>query len=143
MENNFAGLKDKMTEVIDNDAFSQYLKLEIVEFEDKFIRARIPFEGDVINNYGSTHGGVLYSIADIMGGVVACMTGNFCTTVEGHMNYLEPARSDKYIYVEAKRVRNGQHLVVVKCKIKNDAGKLLDDASFTYFKSNKPVIEDE
>lgn len=141
MEANFEKLRDAMLKVLENDKFSCFLGLEVVEFEEKFIKARIPFREEVINCYGSTHGGVLYSLADIIAGTVACMTGKFVSTVEGNMNYLEPAVSKEYIYVEAKRVRSGGHLVVVKVKLKNDSGKLLDDGSFTFYRSDKDVLE--
>lgn len=137
----FEQLKDAMTKVLLEDDFSRYLGIEIIEFEEKYIKARIPFKTVLRNNYGSLHGGVLYSFADILGGTVACMTGKFCTTVEGNMNYLEPAVSKEYVYCEAKRVRAGNHLIVVKVKIKNDSGKLLDDGSFTFFKSDTEVVE--
>ncbi len=133
-----------MTKVLLDDAFSRHLGIEIIEFEEKYIKARIPFRAEIINNYGSLHGGALYSFADILAGTVACMTGKFCTTVTGNMNYLEPAVSKEYIYCEAKRVRAGGHLVVVKVKIKNDSGKLLDDGSFTFFRSvNDLTVEKE
>ena len=135
----FEDNKKVMTEVLLNDDFSRHLGIEILEFEEKYIRARIPFKKPLLNNYGSVHGGVLYSFADILAGTVACMSGKFCTTVEGSMNYLEPARSREYIYCEAKRVRGGNHLVVVKVKIKNDDGTLVDDGSFTFYRSDNDV----
>ena len=131
--------KKIMTEVLLNDEFSRHLGIEVLEFEEKYIRARIPFKKNVLNNYGSVHGGVLYSFADIIAGALACSGGKFCTTVEGSMNYLEPAKSREYIYCEAKRVRGGNHLVVVKVKIKNDDGTLVDDGSFTFYRSQNDV----
>ena len=137
MAMDFNEKKEIMTDVLLNDEFSRHLGIEILNFEENFIKARIPFDKKLINNYGSLHGGALYSFADILGGTVACVvSGHFCTTVEGSMNYLEPAVSKEYIYCEAKKVRAGSHLIVVKVKIKNDDGKLLDDGSFTFYSSN-------
>lgn len=141
MDSNFEKNKEVMTKVLLEDAFSRYLGIEVIDFEEKFIRARIPFKEELINNYGSLHGGALYSFADIIAGTVACMSGKFCTTVEGNMNYLEPAVSKEYLYCEAKRVRGGNHLVVVKVKIKNDSGKLVDDGSFTFYRSNNDLYK--
>lgn len=142
MSEDFEKNKEVMTKVLLNDDFSKHLGIEILDFEEKFIRARVPFKKELINNYGSFHGGALYSFADILAGTVACMSGKFCTTVEGNMNYLEPAVSKDYLYCEAKRVRGGNHLIVVKVKIKNDAGKLVDDGSFTFYRSNKDLISE-
>ena len=59
------------------------------------------------------------------------------------MNYLVPAVSREYIYCEAKKVRAGGHIVVIKIKIKNDDGKLLDDGSFTFYQMDKELISKE
>lgn len=140
MADNFLQYKEVMTKVLLEDDFSKHLGIEILDFEEKFIRARVPFKKELINNYGSFHGGVLYSFADIVAGTVACMSGKFCTTLEGSMNYLEPAVSKDYIYCEAKRVRGGNHIIVVKVKLKNDEGRLLDDGSFTFYRSNNSLL---
>lgn len=134
-------VKERMTQVLLEDSFSRYLGIEILEFDVERIKARIPFDEKIINNYGSLHGGALYSFADILGGTVACMTGKFCFTVSGSMNYLSLAVSDKYIYCEAKRVRAGGHLVVVSIDITDDDGKLLDNGSFTFYRSEKDVVD--
>lgn len=140
MSENFLQYKEVMTKVLLEDEFSRHLGIEVIDFEEKFIRARVPFKKELINNYGSFHGGVLYSFADIIAGTVACMSGKFCTTLEGSMNYLEPAVSKDYIYCEAKRVRGGNHIIVVKVKLKNDEGHLLDDGSFTFYRSNNSLL---
>ena len=40
----FEDNKKVMTEVLLNDYFSRHLGIEILEFEEKYIRARIPFK---------------------------------------------------------------------------------------------------
>lgn len=134
--------KNAMLKVLEDDLFAKFLGLEVLELENKFCRARIPFKKELINYYGFTHGGALYSMADIIAGTVANMSGKLCSTVEGNMNYLERAISKDYIYVEAKRVRGGNHLIVIKVKVKNDEGKLLDDGSFTFYRSDKDLVEE-
>lgn len=139
----FEKVRDRMQEILDEDKYTQYLGIEIVDFEEKFIRARMKIREDLLNNFGSVHGGVLYSLADIVAGTVSCSCGKFSPTVEGHLNYLEPAISKEYLYCEAKRVRCGSHLVVVKIKIKDDKGKLLDDGSFTFYRTENNVIKED
>lgn len=138
---NFEAVRDKMLKILENDKYTQYLGIEIIDYEEKFIRARMPVRDELVNNFGSLHGGVLYSFADIVAGTVSCTCGTFSPTVEGHLNYLEPAISKEYVYCEAKRVRCGSHLCVVKIKIKNDEGKLLDDGSFTFYRTGSAVVK--
>lgn len=135
-------LAKAMRDVLDNDAYARFLGIEVIDLESKFCRARIRLRPELLNNYSSVHGGILYSLADIVAGTVACMSGVFSTTVEGNMNYLEPALKTEYVYCEAKRVRGGSHLVVVKVKLKNDSGRLIDDGSFTFYRTGRSVLND-
>ena len=68
------------------------------------------------------------------------MNGRMVTTADAHMNFLDPVENTKYVYCEAKRVRCGKHLMVVKIKIRNDEGKLLDDGSFTFYRLKASVL---
>lgn len=132
---------EKIIEVLKNDVFANYLGVEFVEAKPGYVKAGIPFSDKVKNCYGTTHGGALYALADIVAGSLACMSGYFCTTVSGNLNYLLPAVSKDYIYLEAKTAREGSHLVVVNVELKDDEGKLLDNGSFTFFKLDKKVLE--
>ena len=132
-------VKAKVLESLSENEFACYIGLEFLELEDKYIRARIPFRDKILNPYGSAHGGVLYALADITAGTLACFSGKFVVTVDGHMNYLSSAEDTDYIYCEAKTVKSGKTLIVIKIKIKNDKGKLLDDGSFTFFKTDREM----
>lgn len=129
----------KMIENIKKDTFAGYLGLEFLELDINHALARFPFKEELKNPYGTTHGGVLYSVADIVAGVCSCCDGYFYTTVSGTLNYLLPATSNDYIYLETEVIRRGKHLCVMDVKIKNDEGKLLDFGSFNFFKSDKAV----
>lgn len=142
MSDRFIKVRDKILEVLKNDTFSEYLGIEFVDARTDFIKAKIPFCDKIKNCYGTTHGGVLYSLADIVAGGLACMCGKYCSTVNGNLNYLLPAVSRDYIYLEGSIARAGLHLVVVNVEIKNDEGILLDNGTFTFFKLDKDVLDD-
>lgn len=127
-------INEKINELLENSEFIKYMEIEFTRLDEEEAVAKIPFKSKFLNAYGSVHGGLLYAIADTVAGAQACMSGSLCTTVDGAMNYFEPAVNTEYIYCIAKRVRCGKHLVNVKVEIKDDDGKLLDDGSFNYFR---------
>ncbi len=129
----------KMIGNIKKDSYATYLGIEFLELDKDHARARFPFKSELKNPYGTTHGGVLYSVADIVAGVCACCDGYFYTTVSGTLNYLLPATSKDWLYLEACVIRRGKHLCVMDVKVTNDEGKLLDCGSFNFFKSDKAV----
>ncbi len=134
--------KNEVIGALNETDFIRYLGLEFTEISEKFAVGRIPFDKKLTNYFGHIHGGILYSLADTVAGTLACMGGRKVTTVDGHMNFLDPVENTEYVYCEAKRVRSGKHLMVVKIKIRDDRGKLLDDGSFTFYRLKLPVLDE-
>ena len=69
------------------------------------------------------------------------MNGYFVTTVSGNMNFLLPAQNTEYVYCEVKKLRLGRHLAVFDVKIKNDDNQVLDSGEFTFFVTEKKVLD--
>ena len=134
-------LRKIMLENIYSDPFSKYLGLEFLELDEKHALARIPFKDELKNPYKTMHGGVLYSLADIVAGTVSCMSGYFGVTVSGSFNYMQPGSGKEYLYCKADVVRDGAHLVVMDVAITNDEDKLIDKGTFTFFKTERKVLE--
>lgn len=143
MDEKYAQAKAVMEDILLKDNFSVHLGIEVLDVSEDRITARIPFKKELTNNYGSLHGGVVFSFADILAGTLACMGGKFASTAEGNMNYLRPAMAREYVYGEAVTLREGKHLVVVETRLTNEDGLLLDVGTFTFFKSEVDVVKGE
>lgn len=135
----FSEIALKMMDALAQNPFAAYLGIEFLELDEFHARARFPFKADVKNPYGTTHGGVLYSVADIVAGTVCCCGGYYYTTISGSLNYLLPAVSRDYLYLDTSVIRRGKHVTVMDIKITNDDGKLLDCGSFQFFQSDQAV----
>ena len=78
----------------DYSAFSKLLGLSYPVYEDGVCRASLEIDDRLINNYGTAHGGVIYSIADVaMGAALWSILDEdeICKTVEVKISYLKPA----------------------------------------------------
>ena len=126
---------------LEDNSFCKFLGLEFSELTDTHAVARIPFSEKFFNPFATVHGGVLFSVSDIVAGAMACVSGNFCTTVEGKLNYLLPGKADKYIYCESKVTRAGRHIISAYVEIKSDDGKLLDNGSFTFYRTETEISD--
>ena len=120
--------------LIHDSEFMTYLDIEFIELSRERAFARMKLDSRYVNGYGTMHGGVIYSLADTIAGSLANMSGNMCTTVDGYINYFEPAINTEYVYCEALISRAGKNLINVKVSITNDDGKILDDGVFNYFR---------
>lgn len=126
--------KEILLSEIQKSEFIKYLDLEFVEMTEECVVGRIPYTSKFLNPYGTMHGGLLYSLADTVAGSLACLAGQMCTTVDGHLSYLSPAANTQYVYCKAVRIKNGRQMVYVRVEIYGDDGKIFDDGSFNYFK---------
>lgn len=143
MEDKYLKAKAMMEAILSKDCFSNHLGIELLEVSEGRMTARIPFKKELTNPYGSLHGGVVFSFADILAGTFACSFGKFATTAEGNMNYLRPAVSKDYINGEAVILREGKHLIVVEVRLTDDDGLLLDVGTFTFFKTDVDAIKED
>ena len=48
----------------DNDAFSQWLGIEVVEAKDGYCELKMPVRKEMLNGFQIAHGGIAYSLAD-------------------------------------------------------------------------------
>lgn len=135
-------MDDSMEKVIDILAKNRYIKnfnFEILDKSSTRLYARMPLKEDIINPFGGVHGGALYSMADIIGGALACLSGKLATTVSSSFNYMLPAINTEYVYCDANILREGTNIIVVSTKLYDDSNRLLDDGTFTFYKTNVPI----
>lgn len=52
------------TQMYDNDAFSKWLGIEIVEIQHGECEIKLTVREDMLNGFGIAHGGITYSLAD-------------------------------------------------------------------------------
>ncbi len=131
--------KENLEKIIEQNEYIKYLGIELMELEHGYAKARIPYSHKLLNPYGYLHGGVLYSLADIVAGLAACTYGAYSTTIDGSMNYVRPAMNSKYITCEAHEVRQGKRVAVYRVELFNDEKLLLDTGTFTFYMMDENV----
>lgn len=134
-------IRDEMEKVIRNNAYMQDLQLSLEEYDEGYAKGKMVIHDRLLNPYGSIHGGVLYSMADIIAGCAACSRGRYSSTVHGGINFLNPAMDTEYVICEANEVRSGKSIAVYEVKLYDDKECLIDTGTFTFYLMNRNVIE--
>lgn len=126
-------IKINKKEIVSRNPFASYIGMELLEVGEGFSRARIKVKEQHGNIYGGVHGGCAFALADTAAGVAAASSGCKVTTLNASMNYMLAAQNTEFLYCEASVVRRGNRISVVRTELKNDAGDLLMDGSFTFY----------
>ena len=116
---------DKIINMQQASNYSTLLGTEIIELGDGLCRLRQPGNDKLTNLYGSIHGGVTATLADIAMGVAVRTTGLHPMTVELMVNYLGSAPSNSELLAEARIVHKGSSLILAEFLVTTADGKIV------------------
>jgi acyl-CoA thioesterase len=77
------------------------LGIEIIELEEGRAKGRLVLRKEHMNLFGSVHGGILFTLADHVGGACGNTLGKKAVLVESSMHYLRGVSEGMAIFAEA------------------------------------------
>ncbi len=82
---------DKITaKMMANDAFSQWLGIEVLESGEGFSKLKLVVREDMINGHGVMHGGISFSLADSSFAFAGNSHGQKAVSIETSINHIKP-----------------------------------------------------
>ncbi|MCD8216565.1 MAG: PaaI family thioesterase [Clostridiales bacterium] len=118
---------------IRNTGFIKEIGFETTEIREGYARGEVTLAPKHGNPIGSIHGGVIFTIADTIGGAAATSRGRFVTTLSGNINYLRPAIGSKKLFAESAEIKVGKNVCVYDVMITDDTGRKIARATMTYY----------
>lgn len=122
-----------LTDLFNQTPFVEHLGIEVIEAEDGYAEARLPFSDELrSNNHGAVaHGGATYALADTTGGAaVISLAEDVSPTVDMRIDYLAPATTD--LVATAEVIRHGSSLSMTHVEIEAEDGSRVATAQGTY-----------
>jgi uncharacterized protein (TIGR00369 family) len=128
--------------VVERIPFNRLLGIEIEECDTEHAVLRMAMRPEFIGNYlrGVMHGGVISSVLDVTGGLVALLgaiertrSGKLADkiarferlgTIDLRVDFLRPGEGDHYI-AKGYLLRTGSRVAVTRMELHNDAGVLI------------------
>ena len=104
--------------MLSQDAYSQWLGIEILECEMGRCKLGMTVRKEMTNSMGKAHGGITYSLADSAFGFAANTHGKFAVSIETSINHIEAVNEGDYLIAESviEKVNNklGFNIIEVK-----------------------------
>jgi acyl-CoA thioesterase len=104
--------------MLSQDAFSQWLGIEILECEIGRCKVGMTIRRDMLNSMNKAHGGISYSLADTAFGFTANTHGKYAVSIETSINHISALEEGDYVTAEAtlneQRTKVGFNIVEVK-----------------------------
>lgn len=100
--------------------YTEYSGIELTEVGEGYAAGRVVIEPQHLNPSGAVHGGIIFCLGDVIGGIACRMTDSLPVTVSSTISYMRPMLGDKVIYAEAKVLKSGKTTMFAEISILNE-----------------------
>ncbi len=116
-----------------SNAFAKKMGICVEEIAEGYARVTKTVQEDEINPGGTTHGGVCFTLADIVAGSASTVHGRLSATVNASYQYLGACYAGDTLTAEAREIKSGRTICVYEVSIKDQNGKHVGQGTFTFF----------
>lgn len=118
--------------------FSRSNGITVVKIDRGYAEVETTIEESSLNNMGSLHGGVFYTLADTAAGAASMSYGITSVTLDASVTYIKPGICGK-IKAIAKEVSRGRKIGVYDVSIRDEKEQLLAKCRFTMYIVGKKI----
>ncbi|MDO5146627.1 MAG: PaaI family thioesterase [Eubacteriales bacterium] len=119
---------------------TSHMGIRVTDAAPGWARGEMNFEKYHLNPIGSVHGGVIFFLADSVGGTAACTRGSVVTTSNGMIHYLKPAINPKKLIAEAEEIKAGKNILIYDVYIRTEDDTLIAKATMEYYSMHKSIL---
>ncbi len=131
---------DVVAHMMENDLFSQWLGIEILEVKEGYSRIKMMVRNEMINGFGIVHGGIAFALSD-SAFAFACNNRNVLSVaLDTAINFLKPVHVGDILTAEAKELHNGRSTGLYHITITNQNNHIVALFKGTCFRINKTLI---
>ena len=104
--------------MLSQDAFSQWMGIEIIECELGRCKVAMTIRKEMLNSMNYAHGGISYTLADTAFGFAANTHGKYAVSIETSINHIEALNEGDYLVAESviEKVNNKLGFNVIEVK---------------------------
>jgi acyl-CoA thioesterase len=137
-EKAYAIAKEKM---FDNDAFSQWLGIEIMDLNAGKAVLRMTVRPEMTQGFGLAHGGITYSLADSALAFASNAHGRKSVSIETSISHLVAVKAGEILTATATEESLSNKIGVYHIKITNQDGKLVALFKGTVYRTTQEWLD--
>jgi acyl-CoA thioesterase len=123
--------------MMDRDAFSRWLGIEVVAIAPGRSTTRMTVRPEMVNGFGVSHGGIVYSLADSALAFASNTNGNVTVAIENSIGYPQPVRVGDVITAQADEDSFGNRVGYYRVTCRNQEDVVVATFRGTVYKTNK------
>lgn len=119
-----------------DDAFSQWLGIEILEVQAGACRLKMTTRPEMLNGFGILHGGITYSLADSAFAFACNSRGRHSVSIETNHAHLKKVNAGETIFAEAKEENLSHKIGLYQIRVTNEKDELIALFKGTNYRSS-------
>lgn len=123
--------------MMDRDAFSQWLGIEVLETAPRRSVVRMKVRPEMVNGFGVAHGGIAYSAADSALAFAANTHGSVTVAIENSISYPKAIQAGDTITATAAEDASTNRLGFYRVDVKNQRDELVATFRGTVYKTHR------
>ncbi|MEX0608434.1 MAG: hydroxyphenylacetyl-CoA thioesterase PaaI [Balneolaceae bacterium] len=121
--------------MLSNDAFSQWLGINVVKSEAGYCKLTMKIREEMTNGFGVCHGGITFSFADSALAFASNSRRSTSLALENNINFTKKVSVGDILTAETEEVQNGKTIGVYKVKVTNQAEELVAEFRGTVYRT--------
>ena len=128
---------DKM---VQEDAFSRWLGIEVLEVREGFCRLMMTLRDEMLNGFGVIHGGIAFSLADSAFAFACNNRNNLSVALDTSITFTKSTQPGDVLTAEARELHHGRSTGLYLVTVTNNRGEQVAHFKGTCFRTGKPLI---
>lgn len=124
-----------------NDAFSQWLGIEILEVTSGRVRIRMTVRAEMTNGFGVGHGGVTFAFADSALAFVSNTHGTVTMSIENSIGYPAPVHVGDVLTATATEESAGGRVAFYRVLVTKQDDTAVGHFRGTVYRTNRPHFD--
>ena len=129
--------KKVVDKMMDGDAFSQWLGIEVLEIDKGFCKLQMKVRDEMTNGFKLAHGGVIFSFADSALAFACNSLGRHAVSIEASISNLKSVFSGDVITAKARQLHSTHKVGFYQIDIFNQKEELVGSFKGTVYRSSK------
>jgi acyl-CoA thioesterase len=126
--------------MMQQDAFSQWLGIELLEIKEGYSRIRMTVRKEMVNGFGIAHGGIAFSLADSAFAFACNNRNNLSVALDTNISFTKAVNVGDTLTAEAIEIHNGRSTGVYSITVRNQRNEQVALFKGTCFRTGKPHI---
>jgi acyl-CoA thioesterase len=124
----------------EQDYFSQWLSLKIMSVSEGYCKLTYQVREDMLNGFGSIHGGVLFSASDSAFAFSCNSRGIISVALDVSITFTRPAKVGDLLTVESKELHHGNKTGLYQITTYNANNELVCMFKGTAYRTGRSIL---